>query len=139
MILEKLALTIHHIAGTDNIMTDALSWLESTNVEKKPSSNTSSINKAIKEMYANNQLSDPLEGFPLEKRHVQKEQDKKLNSQNSKLKKAMGKDESKFIYKTIDNVKLVSYKDRIYVPISLRADTLNWYHHYLNHPGGDRL
>ena len=27
----------------------------------------------------------------------------------------------------------------MYVPKSLRRRTLEWYHHYLNHPGGDRL
>ena len=138
MILEEFAPTIHHIPGVDNIVADTLSRLESANVESQPS-NTESINKAIKETYANNQSNDSLEGFPLEKLRVQKEQNKELNSRNSKLKKAMGEDESKFIYKTIDNIKLITYKDRIYVPMSLRADTLNWYHYYLNHPGGDRL
>ena len=138
MILEEFAPTIHHISGVDNIVADTLSRLESANVESQPS-NTESINKAIKETYANNQSNDSLEGFPLEKLRVQKEQNKELNSRNSKLKKAMGEDESKFIYKTIDNIKLITYKDRIYVPMSLRADTLNWYHYYLNHPGGDRL
>jgi hypothetical protein len=28
---------------------------------------------------------------------------------------------------------------KIYVPELLRKSTLNWYHYYLNHPGGDRL
>jgi hypothetical protein len=34
---------------------------------------------------------------------------------------------------------LVTYEDKIYVPKSLHCRTLEWYHHYLNHPGGDRL
>jgi Integrase core domain. len=31
------------------------------------------------------------------------------------------------------------YEDKIYVPQSLRGRTIEWYHYYLNHPGGDRL
>ena len=34
---------------------------------------------------------------------------------------------------------MVTYEDKIYVPQSLRRRTLEWYHHFLNHPGGDRL
>jgi hypothetical protein len=31
------------------------------------------------------------------------------------------------------------YDGKIYVPESLRGRTPEWYHYYLNHPGGDRL
>ena len=30
-------------------------------------------------------------------------------------------------------------KNKVYVPETLRESTLHWYHHYLNHPGGDHL
>ena len=40
---------------------------------------------------------------------------------------------------TLENVSIIAYKNRIYVPHSLRQRTIEWYHHYLNHPGGDRL
>ena len=31
------------------------------------------------------------------------------------------------------------HEDKIYVPSALRKRTLEWYHYYLNHPGGERL
>ena len=30
-------------------------------------------------------------------------------------------------------------REKIYVPVALRQHTIEWYHHYLNHPGGERL
>jgi len=36
-------------------------------------------------------------------------------------------------------MKLILFKGKIYVPESLCGHTLGWYHHYLNHPGGDHL
>ena len=34
---------------------------------------------------------------------------------------------------------LITYKDRIFVPKEMRNRTLTWYHHYLCHPGRDRM
>ena len=39
----------------------------------------------------------------------------------------------------LDGFTLVAYEGRIYVPVALRQRTMEWYHHYLNHPGGERL
>ena len=40
---------------------------------------------------------------------------------------------------TLEGVDIVTYEGKIYVPKSLRKRTIEWYHHFLNHPGGDRL
>ena len=37
----------------------------------------------------------------------------------------------------LDDVELIFYKNKIYIPQYLRRRTLDWYHFYLNHPGGD--
>ena len=39
----------------------------------------------------------------------------------------------------LDGHQLVGYEGRLYVPVALRQRTMEWYHHYLNHPGGERL
>ena len=39
----------------------------------------------------------------------------------------------------LDGHQLVGYEGRLYVPVALRQHTIEWYHHYLNHPGGERL
>ena len=45
---------------------------------------------------------------------------------------------SGYTINNIDNVQLLLKDDKIYIPESMRETMLNWYHHYLNHPGGDR-
>ena len=37
------------------------------------------------------------------------------------------------------DVPLITYQGRIYIPPCLTANTLNWYHHYLQHPGATRM
>ena len=39
----------------------------------------------------------------------------------------------------LDNVKIICYDSKIYIPQSLRRRVLDWYHFYLNHPGDSRL
>ena len=39
----------------------------------------------------------------------------------------------------LDGHQLVGYEGRLYVPVALRQHTIEWYHHYLNHPGGKML
>ena len=42
-------------------------------------------------------------------------------------------------YKLVKGIKLVHFRDRIYVTQNLRKRVLKWYQCYLQHPGGDRL
>ena len=39
----------------------------------------------------------------------------------------------------LNDVKIIFYYSIIYVPQSLHRSVLDWYHLYLNHPGGNRL
>ena len=39
----------------------------------------------------------------------------------------------------VEQVKVVTYKDRIYVPKDLRTRIMKWYRHYLCHPGEARM
>ena len=70
---------------------------------------------------------------------IRAEQRKELSKRNSKLRALIDNEASGYYFDEIDDVNLVMYDKRIYIPVSLRNSTLNWYHHYLNHPGGDRL
>ena len=42
-------------------------------------------------------------------------------------------------YVEVEKRKLLHLHDRIFVPPNLRSRVITWYHHYLIHPGGDRL
>jgi hypothetical protein len=133
MILEEFNPTIIHIAGEDNVVADSLSRLA-----RNDDSSTQEGTQDRRELHTITRGHG--EGtFPLDRSTLQREQRRELNQRNSKL-KAMLDDASHGFYKTmIDDVELIMYQDRIYIPHSIRDRVLNWFHHYLNHPGGDRL
>ena len=55
------------------------------------------------------------------------------------LRTALLDPKSQWEYKEVEGINLIHYCKKIYVPKSLRRRALAWYHHYLCHPGGDRL
>ena len=135
MILEEFNPTIRHIAGVDNVVADALSRIPSTNCEDGPAKPGNLKNKALFAI-----ARGVGEGtFPLERTLLQREQLNELKQPSSKIKQFIDDDSSDYHMGTIDDVELIMYQDRIYIPRTLRDRTLDWFHHYLNHPGGDRL
>ena len=44
-----------------------------------------------------------------------------------------------FDMQALDNAEIICYDRKIYVPPSMQRRMLDWYHIYLNHPGGSRL
>ena len=125
LILEEFGPDIKHIKGEDNVVADAISRLP-----------MSEINEIEDEFLP---LEDEEAEFPLDLHLVRKRVQTELNAVNSPLKKLINDKKSGYNINTIDNVELVTYEDKIYVPKSLHCKTLEWYHDYLNHPGGDRL
>ena len=79
------------------------------------------------------------DAFPLELSLVRKEQNKELKKRNSKLQLAIKNKNLNYNITTLDEVEIVTFEDKIYVPVSLRKRTMEWYHYFLNHPGGERL
>ncbi|GFH50707.1 hypothetical protein CTEN210_07183 [Chaetoceros tenuissimus] len=136
LLLEEFGPNIIHIAGVDNIVADTLSRLRSNNVEEEEIESTDT---KIQELFANRRVRSIQADFPLEKKLLREEQQKELKKRNSKIKKLLDEKDSEYKIKELDGVELIMYKDKVYVPQTLRESTLNWYHHYLNHPGGDRL
>ena len=62
-----------------------------------------------------------------------------MNKQNSTIKTNLEDTQSSYNKQDRDDINIFFYKNRIHVPTSLRRRTLDWYHSYLNHTGGDRL
>ena len=137
LILEEFGPHIHHIAGVDNVLADTLSQLKSSNMEQDVQHAPTECK--LQELYANNRIRSIQADFPLEKELIREEQRKELRLRNSKLKALIEDKDKDYYYKDVDGVKLVLKDKRIYIPESLRETNLNWYHYYLNHPGGDRL
>jgi hypothetical protein len=89
--------------------------------------------------YANTRLQSIQADFPLEKELIRAEQRKELQERSSKLKALIDNKDSGYYFDDINDVKLILKDNKIYISVSIRETTLNWYHYYLNHPGGDRL
>ena len=68
-----------------------------------------------------------------------KEQQKELRNINSNLSTYILDQGYGYSIQEIDDVKIICYDSKIYMPKSLRRHVLDWYHFYLNHPGGSRL
>ena len=137
LLLEEFGPHIHHIAGVNNIVANTLSRVRSSNVGEDE--NESSQKQKLQELYAATKIRSIRAEFPLEKGLIRDEQQKELNKRRSILKKLIEDKNSGYTISNIDDVKLVLKENKIYIPESMREATLNWYHHYLNHPGGDRL
>ena len=120
------------------MVVDAISRLPTTNQDQRePSTEAQDLpSKALDktEMFI---LDD--ERFPLDLSLVQRKQNKELNKRKSKLKQLVNDIASNYNIMELDGHQLVGYEGRLYVPVALRQHTIEWYHHYLNHPGGERL
>ena len=137
LLLEEFGPHIHHINGKDNIVADTLSRVKSSNLGEDE--NSPAREQMLHELCATTKIRSILAEFPLEKGLIRDEQQKELKRTNSNLKALIDDKESEYIMSNIDDVQLITKNGKIYIPESMREPTLNWYHHYLNHPGGDRL
>ena len=137
LLLEEFGPHIHHIAGVNNIVADTLSRVKSSNVREDK--NESSEKRMLQELYAATKIQSIRAEFPLEKGLICDKQQKELNKRRSILKTLIEDKNSGYTTSNINDVKLVLKDNKIYIPESMREAMLNWYHHYLNHPGGDRL
>ena len=94
----------------------------------------------LQELYAVMKIWSIQVEFPLEKGLICDEQQRELKNKNSLLKTLIDNKDSGYAINDVDKVSLVLKDDNIYIyiyiPESMRETTLNWYHHYLNHPGG---
>ena len=81
---------------------------------------------------------DSEEPFPLDLKRVAHEQngDKQLQGIVKGIPRHL---KAEMKPKVINDVEVQTYKDKIYIPISLQEKVLNWYHHYLQHPGASRM
>lgn len=115
-------------------MADAMSRFPTTTQDQREPC-TDAQDPARSEMF----VLDEDTAFPLDLSLVQRTQNVELNKRNSKLKQLVKDKASKYNVLELDGFSLVAYEGRIYVTVALRQRTMEWYHHYLNHPGGERL
>ena len=150
--MQKYDLTLKHIEGEANIIADAISRLPKEEHVQPLSKeirelelctllgiNNLYISDAAVHCFATN--ADDIK-FTLAPQLVEVEQKLELNKDDDtalKLKADLSKPDSQWEYRVLEGVSLIRYTKKIDVPRTLRQPVLNWYHHYLCQPGGDRL
>ena len=138
LIIEYFGTNIHHIDGVDNIVDDTLSILTYTPSDKYESY-TEKDQCFTNELFAIGKVENKKYCFLLNLFIVQREQKKKLINMNPKLSTYISYQGSGYSMQAIDNVDIIFYDKKIYVPQSLHIHVLDWHHFCLNHPSGSRL
>jgi hypothetical protein len=133
LILEEYGPEIVYIKGIHNTMADAISqnWMMFTKCWCDFSECTQhySVKQHLESMnhvFANRSKDDEI--YPLTVKEIAEEQRK------DKSLRALYNDED---YKEllIENTKVLCKDGKLVIPKSLQAQTVAWYHHYLQHPG----
>jgi uncharacterized protein YlaN (UPF0358 family) len=89
LILEEFGPDIRHISGEDNVVADAISRLPTATQDQIENCTDTQDPWGENDITAEAFILDDNETFPLQLSLVQKEQQKELNKNNSKLKQAI--------------------------------------------------
>ena len=138
LIIEDFGPNIQHIAAVENILADTLSRLPSLPRDKYEPC-TRKAQCSTKKLFAIVREESNEKFPPLNILIVQREQQKEPRNINSNLSTYIYDQGSGYSMQELDNVEIICYDSKIYVPQSMRRRVLDWYHLYLNHPGGSRL
>ena len=130
LLIEEYAPTFLHVKGEHNVVADALSRIDAD----FSTTSTYSTNK-YEQANAFVSTKDVEEyEFPLSPAVIAKHQ-----STDKALQKARtGKNKEQYGTKTLEDVEVITYKDKIYIPVNLQQRVVEWFHEYLCHPGENR-
>ena len=119
LLLEEYGVTFKYLSGKKNVVADALSRLDIDDLK-------------IQEEEALTLLSESEHSsikFPMHTALIFKEQTR------VKVLREKGLSQLHYSIQHIEGYDLLCYKDKIYIPQSLRQKVLSWYHEYILHLG----
>ena len=125
LLMEEFGPEINYIKGKANTVADAISRLDYNGNDQ------TKLN--LEELFT--QDEDDLELFPMSIPVIAEAQE----SCSSLQEKFVQDKNNVFTSNLINDVEVICINNKIYIPEPLRLKILNWYHHFLNHPGATRL
>lgn len=131
MIVEEFGPEFRHVKGPKNVVADALSRLD---MEFKESDEIATDEPMVQLSYMN-QREAISEEFPMHPALIRKYQKK----DQELLRKVADTKNQKFSSHNVENVELIHYNGKIYIPEPLRERIIDWYHQFLVHPGRTRM
>ena len=127
LLIEEFGITIKYIKGEKNTVADALSRLDFTPTKSDITATTE---------YIFSMLDDDMELFPLCMRQIAIE-----HSDDTELRTRMSrkKNKRKYTKQAINDHDVILENGKVFVPKSMRQRMITWYHHWLIHPGSERM
>jgi hypothetical protein len=127
LLLEEYGVTFEYLPGKKNVVADALSRLEIDNLKIQEEKVLTLLSGS-----ENNSISNIKLTIPMHTTLIFKEQ-AKIKGLREK-----GLAQPHYSIQHIEGYDLLCYKQKIYIPQSLRQRVLTWYHEYLLYPGQTR-
>ena len=118
LLLEEYGPEIVYIKGIHNTVADAISRLEYTTIKHE---------QPLSVVFANCSKEDEI--FPLTVEEIAKAQEADRTLQQQEKYKSI----------LIENTYVLCKDGKLVIPKSLQHRAVNWYHHYLQHPGNTHL
>ena len=138
LVIKDFGPNMHHISGVDNIVADTISKLSCIYIDKYNPS-TRKARYRVNESFAIIRAENNEDCFLLNLLNVQREQQKELRNINSKLSTYISDRGSGYSRQALNEVKIIFYYSKIYVPQTLHRRVLYWCQLYIYHPGGSDL
>ena len=148
--MQEFGIKLNYIKGEANIVADAFSRLPMTHHKSRLPHDI--LEKDVCELLCLDDIfvtetvdcfpiATEETVFPLAPQIVEAEQKLELEQETShQLRDDLNDTNSNtWCYKEVEGINLIHYRDRVYVPKTLCKRVLQWYHQYLQHPGGERL
>ena len=128
---------IQYIPGPENIVAGALSRLPMDNKNNDVQEMYDAHIQKKRKICARTQFVP--DECPLDIKLITRTQRDELKRKSTKLKEYVRDPKSAYTRTNFYDNEVILFKNKIYIPIVLRKQILNWYHLYLCHPGGTRL
>jgi hypothetical protein len=127
LLLEEYGVTFEYLPEKKNVVADALSRLDIDSLKIQEEEVLSFLSGS-----ENNSISNIKSTIPMHTALIFKEQAKVKGLREK------GLAQPHYSIQHIEGYDLLCYKEKIYIPQSLRQRVLSWYHEYLLHPGQTR-